>query len=437
MRDTTTLMSIMLAGSLMLISGCDEKNAEPTAEVTPAALTESSAPAPATPEPKPEAKVATPDKDAAAAARDAARKAAAQAGLGGSDLIEFDDTRHDFGKVSDTETLTHAFVFRNKGASTLVIRDVKTSCGCTTTKLARQEFAPGEGDKIEIKFKPKGGGKQTKYITVITNDEKQPQVKLAISADVIPVVGLAPRSLQFGTVDRGNTETLRAKVTSVDPSFKIKSVTVKGENVSANIIGEPVKMESASASGEVRRPNQIDVAAEQEIEIVLHDDAPTGRFFRQITVIATAAAEEGQPQRDHTQTLLVHANVVGDIQTQPQFVRVPVLNQGDDFSNDLIVTRRSGEPFKILDVEIQDSNLTGVNVATEPYNVGGISGYKITVTGNAGTYTGSFRGNIVVVTDVPKEGETKVMFNGVVRAPRPATRPVTRPVQGPTKPTGK
>ena len=38
MRDTTTLMSIMLAGSLMLISGCDEKNAEPTAEVTPAAL---------------------------------------------------------------------------------------------------------------------------------------------------------------------------------------------------------------------------------------------------------------------------------------------------------------------------------------------------------------------------------------------------------------
>ncbi|MEQ8850787.1 MAG: DUF1573 domain-containing protein [Phycisphaerales bacterium] len=349
---------------------------------------------------------------------------------GGLGQIDFTATEHDFGKVSDTESLEHNFRFTNSGDGPLIIKDVKTSCGCTTTKLAKTEFEPGEGDEIEVKFKPKGGGRQTKYITVITASPDSSDIKtqrLAISAEVIPVVGMEPRSLQFGTVDRGIAETLTATVYSQDPGFVIKSVRVNGENVSARIAGDPRIIEEVEP---ISMPqSQVVKAAEQDIEVVLHDDAPTGRFFRQISVVVEAASEPGKPRSEHTQTLLVHANIVGDIQTQPQYLRMPVLNQGENFSKDLILTRRSGDPFKILDVRVEDSNIEGLEISTEPYTEGGLTGYRITLAGNAGAHAGSFRGYLVVETDVPREGETKVMFNGVVRAPRP-TPAINRPTGG-------
>ncbi len=439
MREMLKLASIsLIGGTVSLLGGCDEGQPaqQPTAEVTPASTR-------AVSETPVQKRAETPATTDAVDTDDVKKKATTPAtvpqGLVEGATIAFEMIEHDFGKVSDTESLEFDFAFKNEGTSILVVKDVKTSCGCTTTKLSQTEFAPGEGDDIHVKFKPKSGGKQSKYITVITNDPDNPQLKLKITADVIPVVGMQPRSLQFGTVERGNSETLTAKVTSQDPGFRIKNVVVNGQNLSANIKGEPRKIVPDDGENVYIAGSTVAQQAEQEIEIVLHDDAPTGRFYRQITVIALAAAEEGQVQKEHTLTLQAHANIVGDIQTTPQFIRVPVLNQGDDFRKDVIVTRRSGQAFKILDVTIADSNMEGVEISTEPYNAGGVHGYRISVSGNAGQFIGSFRGNLIIKTDVPKEGETKIMFNGVVRAPRPATQPapVTRPLQrGPQKESG-
>ncbi|MCA9310377.1 MAG: DUF1573 domain-containing protein, partial [Phycisphaerales bacterium] len=169
MREMLKLVGVTLLGGAMLVSGgCDkgDKTGQPTAEVKPAAaranvpakadtvVTTDDVKAPAKPDMKqpPAPEVRTPDANAE----------------GGR--ITFEVTEHDFGNVSDTDTNEFKFPFTNTGTGTLIVRDVKTSCGCTTTKLSRTEFAPGEGDEIEVKFKPKGGGKQSKYITVITND---------------------------------------------------------------------------------------------------------------------------------------------------------------------------------------------------------------------------------------------------------------------------
>ena len=54
--------------------------------------------------------------------------------------------------------------------SALKIQNVKTSCGCTTTALAKTEYAPGESGEIEAKFIFAGRtGKQEKAITVTTS----------------------------------------------------------------------------------------------------------------------------------------------------------------------------------------------------------------------------------------------------------------------------
>ncbi len=42
--------------------------------------------------------------------------------------------------------------FTNVGSSTISIKDVRTSCGCTTAALEKWEYAPGESGEIEANF---------------------------------------------------------------------------------------------------------------------------------------------------------------------------------------------------------------------------------------------------------------------------------------------
>jgi hypothetical protein len=39
--------------------------------------------------------------------------------------IEFNETRHDFGNISQNSELKHVFLFKNTGTSTLTIENVK------------------------------------------------------------------------------------------------------------------------------------------------------------------------------------------------------------------------------------------------------------------------------------------------------------------------
>ncbi|HDZ26388.1 MAG TPA: DUF1573 domain-containing protein, partial [Candidatus Aminicenantes bacterium] len=63
--------------------------------------------------------------------------------------LKFREESKDFGKVKQGEVLTHVFVFKNEGDETLVIKRVKTSCGCTAALLSKKEIAPGAEGEIK------------------------------------------------------------------------------------------------------------------------------------------------------------------------------------------------------------------------------------------------------------------------------------------------
>jgi hypothetical protein len=44
------------------------------------------------------------------------------------------------------------FVFTNTSAQTVRVRQVATSCGCTTAKLEKREIAPGESGVVRVVF---------------------------------------------------------------------------------------------------------------------------------------------------------------------------------------------------------------------------------------------------------------------------------------------
>lgn len=101
--------------------------------------------------------------------------------LANAPIIIFDNPKYDFGTIKQGEKATYNFTFSNNGKSDLVIRKIKTSCGCTATNPEKMIIKSGESSHITATFNSSGkNGKQQKSIIVITNDPKQPSIDLQI-----------------------------------------------------------------------------------------------------------------------------------------------------------------------------------------------------------------------------------------------------------------
>ncbi len=99
--------------------------------------------------------------------------------------IVFDQSSYDFGKLKSGSTVKYNYTFKNEGKRPLDILKVKTSCGCTTTKLPQKTYKKGKSGSIEVSFNTSGRrGKQHKTITVITNDPKNSEIVLSLSGEL-------------------------------------------------------------------------------------------------------------------------------------------------------------------------------------------------------------------------------------------------------------
>ncbi len=99
--------------------------------------------------------------------------------------VVFNETNHDFGTVKAGTVVTYRFEFVNEGKSTLDIMKVKTSCGCTTTKLDQKSYKKGKSGYIEAVFNTSGRkGRQHKTITIITNDPKNSEIVLTVTGEL-------------------------------------------------------------------------------------------------------------------------------------------------------------------------------------------------------------------------------------------------------------
>jgi len=100
--------------------------------------------------------------------------------------ITFKEKTFDFGTIKQGDKVEFEFEFTNEGKSDLVIRKTHASCGCTAINMAEKEIKSAKTGKIKAVFNSEGKvGKQTKTITIITNDPKNSKVVLWIKGDVV------------------------------------------------------------------------------------------------------------------------------------------------------------------------------------------------------------------------------------------------------------
>jgi hypothetical protein len=90
-------------------------------------------------------------------------------------------------KIKAGEKVEYDFRLTNTGKKPLIIRKIKPSCGCTAAAPSKSELKSGESTTIHVTFDSTGrSGKDSKSITVITNDPRQPTINLVIHGEIEP-----------------------------------------------------------------------------------------------------------------------------------------------------------------------------------------------------------------------------------------------------------
>ncbi len=110
-----------------------------------------------------------------------------EAQLAEAPRAQFDRTDYDYGKIKAGEKVAYEFRLTNTGKKPLLIRKTKASCGCTVAAPDKSELKPGETTSIKVTFDSTGrSGRDSKSVTVITNDPRQPTINLAIHGEIEP-----------------------------------------------------------------------------------------------------------------------------------------------------------------------------------------------------------------------------------------------------------
>ena len=100
-------------------------------------------------------------------------------------VVLFDSLHIDLGKIEKGKTYQTKFTYVNRSDKPLVIKEIKTSCGCMVSTWCKEPLTIGKSANLIIKFTPDTPGYNSKAIMVYHNLSSFP-IHLRVTADVTP-----------------------------------------------------------------------------------------------------------------------------------------------------------------------------------------------------------------------------------------------------------
>jgi hypothetical protein len=86
--------------------------------------------------------------------------------------VKFNEYVFNFGEVAYGSDVSHVFTFKNVSTAPVAIKNVATSCGCTTPSYSKEPVMPKKSGQITAKYDSTRPGPFTKTLTVSVNDEE-------------------------------------------------------------------------------------------------------------------------------------------------------------------------------------------------------------------------------------------------------------------------
>jgi hypothetical protein len=98
--------------------------------------------------------------------------------------VKWKEESFDFGDIKKGTPVSHDFSFVNTTKQTVLISNVKASCGCTATNYTKTPVKPGETATVTATYNAASGGPFSKTVTVTLNENESPKI-LTIKGKVV------------------------------------------------------------------------------------------------------------------------------------------------------------------------------------------------------------------------------------------------------------
>jgi hypothetical protein len=149
--------------------------------------------------------------------------------------LKWDKTRQDFKRTPAEKTVEAHFTFRNTGTTPVTIKTLRASCGCTTAKLDKKTYAPGEQGEVLTRF-IFGGRKGLHHLSVMVTTAENPKepTQLDLLVDIHDPVTIAPALVYWKTGEASAAKTVQVDAEAGQP-VHVKSVTSSNPRVTATL----------------------------------------------------------------------------------------------------------------------------------------------------------------------------------------------------------
>ncbi len=243
----------------------------------------------------------------------------------------FNVTSHDFGVVARGANAEYAFEVQNLYEEEVHIAAVRSSCGCTTPKITKQDLKSWEKSEIIAVYNTRSFlGKKSATLTVVIDKPYYAEVQLNVTGFIRSDVVFSPGMVDFGTVDQGQWGEAKVAINYAGrEDWRILDVR------SANTFFEVALSQATRSGGRV----------DYEMLVRLKPDTPAGYLHDQLIIITDDQQMQSIP-------LPVEGRVISPLTVSPASLVLGNVQPGQTVQKQLVV--RGNQPFRILNVKCDD-----------------------------------------------------------------------------------
>jgi hypothetical protein len=294
----------------------------------------------------------------------------------------------DFGNVPQQQLLHQDLFIRNEGDAPLLIYKIDSSCGCTGVIMADSVVAPGEVARVDVSFSTRDyQGPQEKQLQIRSNDPAERIIKIAVKADVTPIIEVSEEHLDFETVKRGETPE-QTVLLSAKPGFGLEVKKIEGAE----------EWFAASAACEKSAGKEV-----CSVRLKLKPTAPAGPY-RQIIRVFTAGAVPRVIDLTVGGQVVSYFRIDGDSR-----LNFSITEKGVTSTVFLKILCDGAKGYRLDSVESSLAFVTG-EIAPD-----GANAFRVKFTLHGTAPAGPFRGNVKIHTTDPEQPIISVGVQGLVR----------------------
>ena len=293
----------------------------------------------------------------------------------------------DLGRVYRDEPQRIVFELFNMSGDSLHVLDIEPSCDCTTAQIVPNPIPPGgEGEAI-VFFDPmgyEGKGRIQEYVRLTTSALEDPEVMLYFSIEVAVGPEPEPRSLKFGRICKGESDTLSILL-SPGPEGGLKVLDAYSDNAC-------VVVEWAGTGKEGRR----------DFNVIATNREACGRVATFVTLVTSDTLRPNI-------RIPVTVSLIGRIVADPDMIAFGPTLPGAHVSQSVRVYCREKLPFDIARVL---STVPGIEPEIER---SGKDSFNLRLRVKDDALPGRVSGEIRLETDCPDEPPVVIQVTGYVR----------------------